>query len=441
MQKQIKNAAAKGSKFTDKTPKLMADLHSKKNYIVHWSALKLYLELGLKLTKVHRAISYKQSAWMWPFIELCYLKRAEAKHKKNGLLSDYYKLVMNAVYGKTMKDVRKHTDYQFALTAEKQIKIASSPRFCGFISLTPDLTGNSMSKAFVLLDKPIYVGQAILDLSKVVMYRMYYKVLKPIYGDDLALSATDTDSLKIRVQTADFYRDVYLMNRAFEERDNLIDLYVDLETSPEYADCLERAHRIIAVCSKVNIPHQKRLFDTSEFAVNGANCENVNLDGANYDGDGCLPEGVLKSGYRDFRFCFSENGLGLFKSEMSGTPISEIHAIRAKVYHQRVNKEDASEKIKSKWKCKGVNATASKKLTREDYHNALYNEVIVKANVTIFGVMRDPSWPVHQAMIKKTRSLVYRRQALRPPEQVQHQRSRPLQERDPSHRASCTQET
>ena len=108
------------------------------------------------------------------------------------------------------------------------------------------------------------------------------------------------------------------------------------------------------------------------------------------------------SGHRDFRIAHPENGLGLFKSEMQGTPIREIIALRAKVYYQGIDAADASDKIKSKLKCKGVNETASKRLTRDNFYHALYNEEIVKATTTNFGVLRNTDWQAHQAIAKKS---------------------------------------
>ena len=84
--------------------KLVPNLMSRKNYVVNYRNLKYYLSQGLILKKVHRILEFKQSAWMKPYIDFNTQKRKEATNKAD---KNQLKLLDNAVYGKTMENMRK----------------------------------------------------------------------------------------------------------------------------------------------------------------------------------------------------------------------------------------------------------------------------------------------------------------------------------------------
>ena len=186
------------------TKKLILSLMDKKKYVLHISALKFYLQHGLKLKKIHRIISFKQSNFLKPYIDFNTEKR---KQSKTDFEKDLFKLMNNAVYGKTMEDVRKHTEFDLVSTPERFQKCVNSPTYKARHIINENLVGVEKEKAVVELNKPIYMGLSILDYSKVHMYSFYYDVLKPKYQDDIKLVYTDTDSFVIQVMTADLFRD------------------------------------------------------------------------------------------------------------------------------------------------------------------------------------------------------------------------------------------
>ena len=183
---------------------------------LHISALKFYLQHGLKLKKVHRAISFKQSNFLKPFIEFNTEKRKQAK---NDFEKDLFKLMNNSVYGKTMENVRNHLDYELVNTPERFQKCVNKPTYRHRHIINENLVGVEKDFATVKLDKPIYMGMSILDYSKVHMYSFYYDVLKPKYNDDIKLVYTDTDSYVIKVDTDDLYNDFQEINEYMDFSD------------------------------------------------------------------------------------------------------------------------------------------------------------------------------------------------------------------------------
>lgn len=185
--------------------KLCGTFYDKINYVVDIRNLKFYLEKGMKLIKVNRVIQYNCEAWLKPWIDLNTSKRKVAK---NDFEKDYFKLMNNSVFGKTMENVRGRIDLKMAFDDDYQKKYQSKPNYK---TTTPydDFSIIQLSKTSVKLDKPIYAGFSILDLSKLHMYDFHYNVMKPKYGDKIELLMTDTDSFVYKIETDDFYKDMY----------------------------------------------------------------------------------------------------------------------------------------------------------------------------------------------------------------------------------------
>ena len=183
--------------------KLVPNLRDKTNYVVHYRNLKQYLVLGLKLTKIHRVLVFQQSPWLKTYIDFNTEKR---KHAANDFEKDFYKLMNNSVFGKTMENLRKRV--KLVNDKVKLSKLIASPSFDYFRIFSEDLAAVSLKKTKLYLNRPIFVGFSILDLSKVLMYEFHYEYMKPKYGCNAKLLFTDTDSLCYEIKTGDIYRDM-----------------------------------------------------------------------------------------------------------------------------------------------------------------------------------------------------------------------------------------
>ena len=127
---------------------------------------------------MHRVIKFRQEAWLKPYID----KNTELRtNAKNEFEKDFFKLMNNSVFRKTMENVRGHRDVKLIATEQRRKKLTSEPNYDSCKQFTNDLTAIEMRKTEVLMDKPIAVGQAILDISKTLMYEFWYDYLKPKY--------------------------------------------------------------------------------------------------------------------------------------------------------------------------------------------------------------------------------------------------------------------
>ena len=196
-----------GDRKMGTVPKLVPNLLPKKNYILDIRTLIFYLEKGLKLTKIHRGIEYSQKTWMRPFIEMNTKFRTKAT---NEFEKDLYKLMSNAVFGKTMESVRGRHDFRFQTTQSQLVKATRNPRLKLPLHIyNENLTGAMFYPSRVTLDKAIYCGGAILDMSKTWMAHYWYDYLVKKYKpENLSLCMTDTDSFLFKVQCEDFYKDM-----------------------------------------------------------------------------------------------------------------------------------------------------------------------------------------------------------------------------------------
>ncbi|XP_021359655.1 uncharacterized protein LOC110454477 [Mizuhopecten yessoensis] len=158
------------------TKKLIPTLERKTKYICNYRNLQLYVGLGLKVTKIHRILEFKQKPWLRPYIQFNTSKRAACT---NEFEKDFFKLMNNAVFGKTMENVRSRVDIKLAHTEKKLKKYVARPSFQRFTIFNEDLVAVQNDQVKLVLNKPVYVGQTILDLSKCIMYEFYYKYLKP----------------------------------------------------------------------------------------------------------------------------------------------------------------------------------------------------------------------------------------------------------------------
>ena len=189
----------------NKCKKLVCNLYSKKKYVAHINTLKQALNHGLKFKKIHRVIEFNEEAWLKPYIDMNTKLR---KLAKNNFEKDLFKLMNNSVFGKTMENIRKHRDIKLVTTDKKRGKLVSEPNYHTINLIAEDLSVIEMKKTKVKMNKPIYLGLSILEISKILMYEFWYDYIKPKYNDNVRLCYMDTDSFVMHIKTNDFYKDI-----------------------------------------------------------------------------------------------------------------------------------------------------------------------------------------------------------------------------------------
>ena len=133
---------------------------------------------------VHSVIEFRQEEWLKLYIDMNTELR---KNAKNDFEKDFFKLMNNSVFGKTMENVRNHRDIKLVTTDKRRSILASEPNYHSTKYISKDLLIMEMKKVEVKMNKPIYLGQAILDISKTLMYEFWYDYIKPKYVDKARL--------------------------------------------------------------------------------------------------------------------------------------------------------------------------------------------------------------------------------------------------------------
>ena len=209
------NLISSGNKFIgpinkpqnhSKNKKLVPNLNNKTNYILHYRNLKQYSKMGLIITKIHRVLTFKQSAWLRVFIDFNTKKRA-------GALTDFeknfFKLANNSVFGKTMENKRLHRMVDIVDSKKKAERLISLPTFKNVTVFRENLIAIERRKTSIKFDKPIYSGFSILDMSKTLMYDFHYNFIKVKYpGANSQLCFSDTDSLLYKLKTKNVHKDM-----------------------------------------------------------------------------------------------------------------------------------------------------------------------------------------------------------------------------------------
>ena len=153
--------------------KLVPNFYDKVKYVVHYHNLQLYVALGMKIKKIHRIIQFEQAAWMKPYIELNIQKRKEAVQKGDKVGKDLFKLFNNAVFGKTMENLRKRIAFEIVTSKVIALKKTAKPNFKRAKKFREDMVGLHFIKPVLKLNRPIQVGFAVFDLSKHLMFDFY----------------------------------------------------------------------------------------------------------------------------------------------------------------------------------------------------------------------------------------------------------------------------
>ena len=189
----------------NKCTKLTCTIRNRENYVVHIKALKQVVNHGLELTKVHRIIEFDQEAWLKAYIDM---NTNLGKDAKNDFEKDFFKLMNNSVFGRTMGNVRNHRDIKIVTTDKRRSILTSEPNYHSTKHISKDLLIMKMKKVEVKMNKPFYLGQAILDLSKTLMYEFWYDYIKTEYNDKARLCYMVTDCFVMYIKTEDFYKDI-----------------------------------------------------------------------------------------------------------------------------------------------------------------------------------------------------------------------------------------
>ena len=167
--------------------------------------MKQALNHGLIHRKIHGIIEFNKKEWLKRYIDMNTELRKEAK---NDFEKDLFKLMNNSVFGKTMENIRNHKDIKLVTTDKKRNKLVSEPN-CHTINLiSEDLSIIEMKKPKIKMNKPIYLGLSVLEISKILMYEFWYDYMKPKYGNDVKLCYMDTNSFIMNIKTNDFYEDI-----------------------------------------------------------------------------------------------------------------------------------------------------------------------------------------------------------------------------------------
>ena len=130
------------------------------------------------------------------------------KLARNDFEKDLFKLMNNSVFGKTMENIRKHRDIKLVTTDKKRSKLDSEPNFHAVNLISEDLSIIEMKKTKIKMNKPIYLGLSILEISKILMYEFWYDYMKPKYNDNVRLCYMDTNRFVMNIKTNDFYKDI-----------------------------------------------------------------------------------------------------------------------------------------------------------------------------------------------------------------------------------------
>jgi hypothetical protein len=159
----------------------------------------------MKLLRVHRVVAFRQEPWLKPYVELNTKMRQQAK---TDFEKDFFKLMVNAFFGKSMENVRKRRKVDLVSDAVKLKKLLAKQQLEQFVIVNEEVVMVERIRAKVTLNKPIYIGFTVLDVSKLLMFDFHYNVIAKRYGKNARLLFIDTDSLCYHLATDDVYRDM-----------------------------------------------------------------------------------------------------------------------------------------------------------------------------------------------------------------------------------------
>ena len=184
---------------------------NKNNYVIHYRNLQQCLELGMKLKKIHRILKFKQKDWMKPYIDFNTQKRKEATNEAD---KNHFKLLNNAVYGKTMENMRKIIKIRVVKNAKDFIKYTSRPTCVNWKVFENNLAAIHEKKISLTLNKLAYVGFTVLELSKWEMHNFHYNFMIRTFNTKLLF--IDTESLCYEIYGKRPHKKMYKYKELFD---------------------------------------------------------------------------------------------------------------------------------------------------------------------------------------------------------------------------------
>jgi len=209
--KHIKDGKYHGSN------KLVPHLFKHEKYVIHYRNLKFIHQLGVKIDMIHKVLKFKQLDWLEPYIKFNNDMRKKAK---NDFEKDFFKLMNNSVFGKTMENVKNRMELHLTIEDNNAEKWFSKINFKGSRNLK-GLHLIEMFKKEVRYDKPIYVGSSILDLSKLWMMDFHYNTIQENFNNKYSLIYSDTDSLVYSIEHPDIYEWIKNNKKYFDLSDSI----------------------------------------------------------------------------------------------------------------------------------------------------------------------------------------------------------------------------
>jgi hypothetical protein len=309
-----------------KNSKLIPNLYDKYEYVIHYVHLKTCVKHGLKLKKIHRVIQFKQSRFIQQYIDLNTELR---KNAKSEFQMNFYKLLNNSLFGKTLESTENRTNVmlanQWTDTMNKTKKKTSAeiliarPNFHSASVFTENLVAIQMNPEIITLDKPIYIGFTVLEISKSHMYNFHYSHMKPFYGENLSLCYMDTDSFLYLIKTNDLYRDLKFN----------FDRYLD---TSNYA-----ANNIYDICQKnKKVPGLFKDELGGELILQFVGLRSKLYCVKTQEKQIKKAKGTKKHAVRDLRYSDYENVL--FNQELVRKKNSVFKSIKHEIYTQALNK-------------------------------------------------------------------------------------------------------
>ena len=229
------------------TSKLICDWSDKKTYLIHNWMLRFYIRHGMVVDEIHEILSFKHSKWLEEYINFITEKRNQAV---NDFEEYFYKLLNNAFYGKTMENVRNRLKIKFVKKDDNReiIKQQSELTFNGIHKSCENCDSYTFKQDEVLMDKPIYLGFTVLELSKLLMYGTYYDLLQPYFGQEkIQLHYMDTNSFVLSANTKVVIRDLKNLEEKFD--------FINLDQNHELF-----SHKNKKVISKFKIETPKKIW-------------------------------------------------------------------------------------------------------------------------------------------------------------------------------------